>query len=483
MKTGKVRKPNQEIWYVLLIAGVASVPLLTDYVLKGESLASTLSHIEVIGREMASRFPVRLGAWGSLDYGYDAASFQANLWYLLPALLRRMGMEVGNAYKWALFLCNLGTAWLASLCFGKCFRRRDVGMIAAMLYTWCPYRLSEMYLVGSYGETAAWTFLPVVIWGLQLLYERDEGQSADKPWVILSWGYSLLALSSTVVLSVALVMTALVLVVMGRRTLCRGIWTEIGKTAAVVAAVNAWFLIPMILRMRDASAVGVLIPRDMRAMGMYLVQYLGIYAWGGTSTNFAENGVADALAMGPGIAVILVVTAMLWMWYTGRCGERDDLRFAKRMLGACAILMFMSSQIFPWDLLQNKNMLFSILLAFLYTPAKLGIAADLGLIFVSGRFLTWILDKERFGESKERGILWLAVTAVSFGTTQFQLGNILRTGEFARREELEALSALPLPVVAWESPLWRGCEILSLVALCGCAAVWMIRRRKGVKKV
>ncbi|MCM1527409.1 MAG: hypothetical protein NC091_09200 [Bacteroides sp.] len=466
------------IWYILAIAIVASIPLMTDYVLKAEDLASTLSHIEVIGREMTGHFPMRIGTWGSLDYGYEAASFQANVWYLLPALLCRLGMGVGNAYKWALFFCNLSTAGMAALCFQKCLKRRDIGLMAAMLYTWCPYRCSAMYLTGSYGETVAWTFLPVVIWGLSLLYEEDGRESS--PAAVLAWGYSLLALSSTVVLTGALVMTLLWLAVMGRRTLRRRVWMNLGLAAGIVLMVNAWFLIPMLLRLRDASAVGILIPRDIRARGMYLAQYLSIYAWGGAIPDPVENGMQGAPAMGPGIAVILSVAVMLWLWFTGQRKKSDETALIGRLLILCGILMFLSSNLFPWDLLQNKNMLFSVILALVYTPAKLGIVADAGLILVCCRFLAGLTEDWRPNRRKI-GILGMA--AISFGTVQFQLGNILKNGAFARGAELESMAALSLPVVAQESLLWRCSEALSLAALCVCAAIWMIRRRKDVKRI
>ena len=137
------------ILYLILIAGVVSVPLMTDYLMTSSSLASELSHIEVISREIGKVFPVRVGSWGSMDYGYSAASFQSNMCYLLPALLRLAGMGLGNAYKWTLFLYHLGTAVTAYVCFTKCFEKRDAGLLASILYTWCPYRLSEIYLVGD----------------------------------------------------------------------------------------------------------------------------------------------------------------------------------------------------------------------------------------------------------------------------------------------------------------------------------------------
>lgn len=470
------KKVNKDVLYFLLIAGIASVPLMTNYVITGSSLASELSHIEVISRETGKVFPVRIGVWGSMDYGYTAASFQANVCYLLPVFFRLIGMGSGNAYKWAMLLYNLGTVVTAYVCFSKCFETREAGMIAGMLYTWCPYRLSEMYLVGDLGEIAGWMFFPLLILGLKRLYtESGEEDSYGRLWVLLTWGYSLILLTSTVLLFGAVCMTVLLLFCMRKRTLHKTTLTVIGKTVVAVVLINAWFLVPLLLRMREPSAVGVLIPRDVRGKGMYLIQYLTTFSWGGGNVDLTANGLIDAQAMGPGIAVILLGLVLIWMLFTGQCKPDKEFDFTRRMLWVSGIIMFLSANLFPWDIFQDKNMLFSILLALMGTPAKLGIAACVGLIFVAGQTVVWLLDNRT---QKERLILMLLVTAISFGTTQFLLGNILFTGQFVRGDEIQAWGALMLPVITQESIVWRLSEVVSAAALCGCITMCIVRRHK-----
>lgn len=469
------------ILYLILIAGVVSVPLMTDYLMTSSSLASELSHIEVISREIGKVFPVRVGSWGSMDYGYSAASFQSNMCYLLPALLRLAGMGLGNAYKWTLFLYHLGTAVTAYVCFTKCFEKRDAGLLASILYTWCPYRLSEIYLVGDLGEAAGWMFLPLILLGIKRIFTEDVEESAYKwLWVLPAWGFSLILLSSTVFLFGAVCMTVLFLFSMGRRSLRKQTLGVIGKTAAAVVLVNAWFLIPMLLRMRDASAVGILIPQDIRGRGMYFVQYLSAFPWAGDGVGMTENGICNAQVMSPGAAVILLVVLLLWMLFTGHCRQGGDFGFTCRMLSVSGILVFFSLNFFPWDLFQDRNMLFSILLALMGSPAKLGILACVGLIYAGCQAFLWM------GESrtqKERHILLLIVIAISLGTVQFQLGNILSASSFVRGDEIQALGSLMLPVVEQESVVWRLSEGISAAALAGCIAMWIVRRRKRVKKV
>lgn len=465
---------------LILIILAASVPLMTDYVLNGINLQASLSRIEAVKQGFGRVFPVRIGPWGSLDYGYGAASFQADVFYLIPASLRLIGLKTGTAYKLSLFMANLATAVVAYLCFKKCFRRPEIGLIGSMLYTWCPYRLNEMYINADLGKVAAWIFLPLVLSGLVLLFTVDaENEDYGRSWVILTWGFSLLALSSTSIWFVTVGMTVLILIFMGKQTLRRQTLLALGKTAAATLSVNAWFLIPMLLRLRDVTNVGILIPRDIRSGGMYLPQYLSIFLWGGGSAELFENGMMEMQAMVPGIAVMSLVFLYMWASFTGKYQDAKAQRlFGRGMLCSCLVLIFLSSNSFPWDWFQDRNMLFSILLSFMNTPAIWGIPACAGLIVVACLMLKRMAVPENSWEYKA---ILPATVAVSFGVTQFLLGNILKTRPYVRLDE--AYEMLPLQVIASESFVWRLCEVISVIALCGCLALSVLRRRKNAEKV
>ena len=184
--------------------------------------------------------------------------------------------------------------------------------------------------------------------------------------------------------------------------------------------------------------------------------------------------------MGPGIAVILSVLLYIWFLYVRKYRAAGGYwQFGKRMMCACLLLMFLSSNCFPWDFFQDRNMLFSILLALLQTPAKWGVSACAGLIVVACLTLRKVTEQESAGKVR---LLFLTTVSVSFGTTQFLLGNILKTRPYVRPEEgYDTL--LPLQIILQESIVWRFCEIISAVVLCGGLVMCIVRRRKGVKKV
>ena len=474
--TGKIDK--RIIGCIVLIVGVVSVPLMTDYVLQGSSLIATLSQISVISDGIGKVFPIRLGPLGSLENGYGAASFQANLFYLFPAALHLFGADLGNAYKWTLLLFNLATAITSYACFRGICGRKDAGMIGSMLYTWCPYRCSEMYLVGDLGELAAWTFLPLILLGLKCLYTEDGEPENKKACPLLVLGFSLTLVSSTVVAFAVAVMTAVILLAMGKRTVRKRRLLNLGKSIAAVVLINAWFLIPALLRLRDVSAVNSMLLPDVRSRGMYFTQYFNIFGWGKDGVALVQNGLKDAQTMGPGIAVVILAALWLFCVFIGKMQEnRQSLT---RLLCVSLILMLLSSQIFPWDLLQNRNMFCSIVLAVLYTPAKIGIAANACLVLSSCLILAVFAERLTVRDYKW---LLMTVTGISFAVTQFLLGNILVTRSFLRKDELQVLETLPFSLLRQESVIWRLSEVISMIALCGLVVAYVVRRRNIVKTV
>lgn len=476
---------KRKVWYLLLIAGVVSVPLLTDYVIVGSSLSATLSQIEVISQGIGRVFPIRTGPLASMDYGYSAASLQGNLFYLIPAFLHLLGMTIGGAYKWTVFLCNVTTAVIAYGCFKGCTKDSTIGLLGSLLYTWSPYRCSEMYLTGDLGDLAAWCFLPLVLLGLYRLYAENENTEENKKaWVTLVWGYSLTLLSSTALFFGEVVVTALTMLLLWKKTMRRDRLLNWGKTVGVTALVNAWFLVPLLARMRNAEAVGTMLVADVRNMGMYLSQYFTVFSKGKSGVNLGENGLLEAQAMGPGIAVTALLLLSLWRSAVGAPGrikgkqeEEGKAAFRRAMMWGSLLLMLLSTYYFPWDLLQNRNLLFSAVLALMHTPAKLGIAAGAVMVLLA------CLTLEELRGIKAYQILLLAVVAVSFLVTQFLLGSILTSRGFARQDELEAFSKVEFLLITQESGIWRASEAISGLTLCGCVGMGIMRRRKRVKEV
>lgn len=319
-------------------------------------------------------------------------------------------------HKLLVALVNLLTAAIASFCYGGMFGSRNIGLAGSLLYTWCPYRCSDLYIQGDLGGGVAWSVFPIVILGLVQLYRSFGGA-----WVTLTVGFCLLAVFSPALFLVAVGSAAVTFVVMGKKSLRKSVLVCVGKTVAATAVVSTGVLFPFLLQMRDASFVGARIPENFRMMGMYLIQYLSIFPTEGSGLGVARTGAVGIQSMGAGAAAVVLVFVYLWSLFVQKI-PKDSSR---RVLCIVGILMFLSSNLFPWDLLQNKNMLFSIVLAWMQSPAKWGVAACGGLIWIAcymlqrlpigdvfRKFDAWKADLPETDTSGKLVLFWLPVLAL-----------------------------------------------------------------------
>lgn len=62
-------------------------------------------------------------------------------------------------------------------------KKMSLGIISSLLYTFCLYRIVDVYTRAAIGEVLAFAFLPLIIWGLYELIYNDQ-----KKWWILPIG-------------------------------------------------------------------------------------------------------------------------------------------------------------------------------------------------------------------------------------------------------------------------------------------------------
>ncbi len=481
-----------QILPLALIVLTASLPLMTNYILEGENLANSLSRIELISERITEGFPVRIQPLSTAEYGYDAAAFEADVFLLLPGILHRLGMSLQTSYKVYLWIINLAAAVISFVCFQRCFGQKELGLVGSMLFTWCPYRIDSMYVSSQTGEAWAWCFLPILLAGLAGLCRRqpvlrgekenEESKQIDGParaWIPLTVSLCLILCSSVTVFLAAVGICLLWLLFMGRQALRKDTLAAVAKTVLATGFLCAWFLLPLFyILYKNPAIAGNLIPADIRAGGVYPASYLMAFFRGGASGNFVENAMVGAKSLGPGFAAAVCAIYYLWGLFTGRFLPQEGRFYGRRLLILAAVLVWFSTNSFPWELLQNRNLAFSLVLAWMQTPAKWGIGACLILILLSCH----VLDLER----KRGGIYKICIgvtVGTAFFTTQFLTGNILLTADVVKPDPAQGWESLPLQTITQIPVLWRAAEAVSLAALIFLIVMGIVRRRKSVKRV
>lgn len=134
-------------------------------------------------------FPVYLDYTDITKYGYGAKWFYSDF-VLIPfaAISTFTGFVFSYKFMWFAItvLCGLFTYKMMN----RIYKNTTAAYFTAIIYTFSAYRLQDIYERAAVGEGLAFTFIPIVFWGL---YEIIKGNY--KKWYIISIGFSLLIFS------------------------------------------------------------------------------------------------------------------------------------------------------------------------------------------------------------------------------------------------------------------------------------------------
>lgn len=140
-------------------------------------------------------------------YGYLINTFYPDL-TLIPFAIIGLFTSLKTAYLSMLLIISLCTFIFTYSCIKTIFKSKFIGYITALLYTFCLYRLFDVYFRGAIAEYIAFTFLPLILLGI---YQISNGDY--KKWYIFTIGCFLLLnthLITVVMVSVGIIVYILI---------------------------------------------------------------------------------------------------------------------------------------------------------------------------------------------------------------------------------------------------------------------------------
>lgn len=238
---------NQRLVIVSLLftAIFASLPLMNTFLANTHDLYFHISRIEGLVTALENHeFPMWINMSGQYYLGYANPALYPQLFLYIPAAFMLWGMSAMNAYKLFLVIINVACVLISYGCFKRLFKSRPAGLITAIAYTLCIYRLMDIYTRGAMGEVLSALFLPLCFYGM---YEICAGDKAK--WVFLFLGvtgvFSSHILSAVFIALFAGVSFLGLIPVMWRRNLIRRLIALI-KAGIFTFAVNLYFIVPFL---------------------------------------------------------------------------------------------------------------------------------------------------------------------------------------------------------------------------------------------
>ena len=307
-------------------------------------------------------------------YGYFTKGFYPDF-TLLPFAVVGTFTSTYFAYDFMIFTMTILCGVFAYKAVNVIVKSSFAASVAAILYTFGPYRIYDFYDRSALGEALSFTFLPLIFLGLYHIIAGDY-----KKWYILAIGYSLLIYTHLISSVLTFFMLIPFLLCYYKRFVKdpKRMWYLV-LAAIVTLVIVSYYIYPTLEQMRSNSFY-----YDSRTPGGpvgYNKIRFELVGWG------LISGLAYAqkeFFCGAGILLTLV----LFLRFFVR-GKSDKLR----LVDICAIIgvicIFATSKAFPWG-----RPPFSYL-GFIQFPWRLYEFTTLFLAFAGGFYLNQILKSNK----------------------------------------------------------------------------------------
>ena len=392
-----IRKHKDVGKYAIIVSALfilCSLPLTGPYLKNGHDLPFHLARIDgMVAAIKDGQFPVRVSYLWNEGYGYASSVFYSELFLLLPAFLRLIGMTVQGAYKIYVLAINAATCLIAFACFDKILHDRKAAVVGAAAYVLLPYRICCVYVRAAVGEYTAMAFFPLIIFGMYELYQESDVKR-ERPYDVvihslpLVTGMSALIESHVLSCVIASLFIVIVAFICWKKTFKPLVLKRIVTSVVMTLLLNLWFILPFLEYMQGSYAVDQMTDLgSFAANAAFPWQIFSFFPGGlGIAYTVADGLNADpemSYSIGGGMTIALV----LWAYIMSRKDalKNREYKICKWSFGMGILFICFATIWFPWDSLQQLGGVFTYVTQSMQYPFRfLGIAGALLAVLCGG---------------------------------------------------------------------------------------------------
>lgn len=337
---------KKQFWF--LFAGCWILTILSMLPYLGDSLSlehDTLFHLSRIeglaqsfqsGKIIPDIYPFK-----NDGFGYASALFYCDLFLVPAALLYNAGLGVAVCYKITVFLASFFSCASMMLLIWTLTHSTYPSLLAGMLYLFCNYRITDVYVRGALGEVIAFVFLPLILLGAyELLYEKEP----KIHWLIT--GFTGLALSHNLTLFLGCLGFGCMLVVCYRQ-LNKTHLIQLVKAVIITVGLSAFFLFPMLEQtfFQKYYLHYYASNSDLASHALMPWQYLSNQIVFGLSGNTYQPD--EAMVVTPGIALLILPVLSLFILDKPKDNVSSFIHHCRNLGYFFAFLCY---AVLPWNL-------------------------------------------------------------------------------------------------------------------------------------
>lgn len=385
-----VSETNKKRIVFFFLIGLTFIVSLPSIVVKNPfvsvDLVFHLNRILGVSTELSgNHFPVRVSSYWLNGYSYPASVFYGDILLYFPAVLHIIGVDVIQCFNIFIVFINLLTVVISYFCFKDVFKSRKTAMLLTSFYSTSVFRMSELYYRGAVGEFAAMAFLPLIMCALYRIYSCNENKLNTA--VIFASGMTGVLANHIITFFLVIICIVFVCLLFIKDTFK---WNTIKTyllSAVFTIALSAYFIIPFLDYYISVDTMVSHVAGTGNS-GLYYMSALII-------DYFDFFGSSDRLTYSPGLFLMMsFLFSLIFIIYKKLKGKNI------RVFILAAILLVISSNLFPWDYLISVSRVFRFVSLIQY-PFRFLIIGMIVLTYLAGVLLNYLFSADNLLSEKK----------------------------------------------------------------------------------
>lgn len=241
-----MKKKIIDITIILILALIVSIPLasknLDIYADDGiQHIARLMGTYQTISE---GEFPPVIMSNFCNTFGYSWNIFYSPLTAYVPMIFRIFTSSYELILKLFILLIAFLTGVAMYVFVSRVTKNRYAGILAAALYMFAPYRLTDTYMRVAISELASFIFLPITFLGMYNIFNAEE--KSTKKSLALTLGAVGLILSHIVMAMYTAILCFIYMLVNIKKLKNKQVWKMLGINILLIILLTSFYLLPML---------------------------------------------------------------------------------------------------------------------------------------------------------------------------------------------------------------------------------------------
>ncbi len=333
---------KNEKYYSIIIILIASIFVCIPLMSKNIDMTYD-DGIQHIARLMGTYQSIQEGQISIISnfcngFGYSWNIFYSPITALAPLIFKLLGVSFTTCIKLFMFVVIFLSGYFMYIFTKKVTNNNNVSIVAAILYIFAPYRLTDMYIRNALAELASFMFLPMIFLGLYNIFNEESNKKINL-WLII--GAAGLTLTHTIITMYTAILALIYILINLKELKKKSIQKKLIVCTVLVLIITAFFWMPL-LEHKLAAEYEVFKDGRMERAEVLVAYKLDFYRLFFTKSN--DYMIYD-------IGLVVLIGLVLTPFAVKKVKETKYYKLYLFMLISGVICAVMTLKIFPFEYL------------------------------------------------------------------------------------------------------------------------------------